>query len=59
MIDKCLFAASEPTLSRGGALLLAAKIDGKPGPVQTPRDPVLIRNRFMKGLSVGKAGALD
>jgi hypothetical protein len=39
--------------------LLAAKIDGKPGPVQTPRDPVLIRNRFMKGLSVGKAGALD
>jgi thiamine pyrophosphate-dependent acetolactate synthase large subunit-like protein len=42
-----------------GPLLLAAKIDGKSGSVQTPRDPALIRNRFMKGLGVGKAGALD
>ncbi|MCX7312540.1 MAG: thiamine pyrophosphate-dependent enzyme [Hyphomicrobiales bacterium] len=42
-----------------GPLFLAAKIDDKPGPVQTPRDPALIRNRFMKGLGVGNAGALD
>ena len=42
-----------------GPLFLAAKIDDKPGPIQTPRDPALIRNRFMKGLGVGKAGALD
>jgi hypothetical protein len=27
--------------------------------VTTPRDPALIRNRFMKGLGVGHAGALD
>jgi thiamine pyrophosphate-dependent acetolactate synthase large subunit-like protein len=45
--------------SEDGPLLLAAKIDDKPGPVQTPRDPALIRNRFMKGLGVGKAGVLD
>jgi thiamine pyrophosphate-dependent acetolactate synthase large subunit-like protein len=45
--------------SEDGPLLLAAKIDDKPGPVQTPRDPSLIRNRFMKGLGVGKAGVLD
>jgi hypothetical protein len=32
-----------------GPMFLAAKIDDKPGPVQTPRDPALIRNRFMKG----------
>jgi len=42
-----------------GPLFLAAKIDDKPGLVQTPRDPALIRNRFMKGLGVGKSGALD
>jgi thiamine pyrophosphate-dependent acetolactate synthase large subunit-like protein len=42
-----------------GPLFLAARIDDKPGPIQTPRDPALIRNRFMKGLGVGKAGALD
>jgi thiamine pyrophosphate-dependent acetolactate synthase large subunit-like protein len=45
--------------SDDGPLFVAAKIDDKPGPVQTPRDPALIRNRFMKGLGVGKAGALD
>jgi thiamine pyrophosphate-dependent acetolactate synthase large subunit-like protein len=45
--------------SEDGPLFLAAKIDDKPGPIQTPRDPALIRNRFMKGLGVGKAGALD
>ena len=45
--------------SDDGPLFLAVKIDDKPGPVQTPRDPALIRNRFMKGLGVGHAGALD
>jgi hypothetical protein len=40
-------------------LLLAAKIDVKSGPVRTRCDPALIRNRFMKGRGVGKAGALD
>ena len=45
--------------SDDGPLFLAAKIEDKPGPIQTPRDPALIRNRFMKGLGVGKAGALD
>jgi thiamine pyrophosphate-dependent acetolactate synthase large subunit-like protein len=45
--------------SDAGLLFLAAKIDDKAGPIQTPRDPALIRNRFMKGLGTGKAGALD
>jgi hypothetical protein len=26
---------------------------------QTPRDPTLIRGRFMKGLGTGRGGALD
>ncbi len=43
----------------GGPVLLAAKIDDKPGAGQTPRDPALIRNRFMKGLGTGRGGALD
>ena len=43
----------------GGPLLLAAKIDDKPGTAQTPRDPALIRNRFMRGLGTGRGGALD
>jgi len=43
----------------GGPTLLAVKIDDKPGTGQTPRDPALIRNRFMKGLGTGRGGALD
>jgi thiamine pyrophosphate-dependent acetolactate synthase large subunit-like protein len=43
----------------GGPVLLAVKIDDKPGAAQTPRDPMLIRNRFMKGLGSGRAGVLD
>jgi thiamine pyrophosphate-dependent acetolactate synthase large subunit-like protein len=43
----------------GGPLLLAAKIDDKPGMGQTIRDPALIRNRFMKGLGTGRGGPLD
>ncbi|MEA2981370.1 MAG: hypothetical protein QOF09_3193, partial [Alphaproteobacteria bacterium] len=45
--------------SDGGPLLLAAKIDDQPGPVQTPRDPALIRNRFMKGLGSSRDSSLD
>ena len=43
----------------GGPLLFAVKIDDKPGPIQTPRDPVLIRQGFMKGLGTSRGGALD
>jgi thiamine pyrophosphate-dependent acetolactate synthase large subunit-like protein len=43
----------------GGPVLLAVKIDDKPGAAQTVRDPALIRNRFMKGLGTGRGGALD
>jgi len=43
----------------GGPMLLAVKIDDKPGVAQTPRDPMLIRSRFMKGLGTGRGGALD
>jgi thiamine pyrophosphate-dependent acetolactate synthase large subunit-like protein len=43
----------------GGPVLLAAKIDDKPGVAQTPRDPTLIRSRFMKGLGTGRGGALE
>jgi thiamine pyrophosphate-dependent acetolactate synthase large subunit-like protein len=46
-------------LDEGGPVLLAAKIDDKPGAAQTPRDPALIRSRFMKGLGTGRGGALD
>jgi len=35
------------------------KIDDQPGTAQTPRDPTLIRTRFMAGLGVGRSGALD
>ncbi|HEY6993628.1 MAG TPA: thiamine pyrophosphate-dependent enzyme [Xanthobacteraceae bacterium] len=43
----------------GGPVLLAAKIDDQPGTGQTPRDPALIRQRFMRGLGTGRASALD
>jgi len=42
-----------------GPLLLAAKIDDQPGTVQPPRDPALVRNRFMKGLGNERAAILD
>ena len=43
----------------GGPVLLAAKIDDQPGQIQTPRDPVLIRSRFMRGLGISRGGALE
>jgi thiamine pyrophosphate-dependent acetolactate synthase large subunit-like protein len=42
-----------------GPLLLAAKIDDQGGTAQTPRDPALIRQRFMRGLGTGRQSALD
>jgi len=45
--------------TQGGPILLAAKIDDKPGEIQPPRDPALVRNRFMKGLGNASAGMLD
>ena len=44
---------------QGGPVLLVAKIDDKPGDIQPPRDPALVRNRFMKGLGNDRAGVLD
>ncbi|HWF97354.1 MAG TPA: thiamine pyrophosphate-dependent enzyme [Xanthobacteraceae bacterium] len=43
----------------GGPVLLAAKLDDKPGDIQPPRDPALVRNRFMKGLGNQNAAVLD
>jgi thiamine pyrophosphate-dependent acetolactate synthase large subunit-like protein len=42
-----LFAAA---LVRGGPSLIAARIDAQPGVGVTDRDPVQIRERFMRGL---------
>jgi len=38
---------------------LAVKIDDQPGKGQTPRDPALIRSRFMKGLGTGRSAGLE
>ena len=43
----------------GGPVFLAVKIDDQPGAAQPPRDPTLVRNRFMKGLGTGRGGVLD
>jgi thiamine pyrophosphate-dependent acetolactate synthase large subunit-like protein len=43
---------------QGGPVLLAAKIDDRPGEAQTPRDPALIRRSFMQGLGTARNGAL-
>ena len=39
-------------LKGGGPTLIAARIDGKPAVGATDRDPVQIRERFMRGLGV-------
>jgi hypothetical protein len=38
-------------LAEGGPTFIAARIDNKPG-VTTDRDPMQIRERFMRGLGV-------
>ena len=49
----------ERPFTSGGPKLIAARIDDQPAPLQTVRDPSLIRGRFMKGLGTGRGGALD
>ncbi|MGC1465469.1 MAG: thiamine pyrophosphate-dependent enzyme [Pseudolabrys sp.] len=48
--DRLIAAA----LAEGGPTLIAARIDQKPGTATTDRDPVQIRERFMRGLGVRK-----
>jgi thiamine pyrophosphate-dependent acetolactate synthase large subunit-like protein len=43
----------------GGPVLLAVKVDDQAGKGQTPRDPALIRSRFMKGLGTGRSAGLE
>jgi thiamine pyrophosphate-dependent acetolactate synthase large subunit-like protein len=57
--DAHLDALMDRRFEDGGPVLLAVKIDDKPGAGQTVRDPALIRSRFMKGLGTGRGGALD
>src|SRR5438874_626347 len=40
----------------GGPVLLSVRIDDKPGAAQPPRDPPLVRSRFMKGIGTGRGG---
>ena len=61
-IAKAAWAADEEEFDRlfvaaladGGPTLIAARIDQKPGVGTTDRDPVQIRERFMRGLGVRK-----
>ncbi len=41
-------------LTEEGPSLIAIRIDGKPATATTERDPMLIRDRFMRGLGVKK-----
>lgn len=45
----------DAALTRGGPTFIAARIDGEPAVATTDRDPVQIRERFMRGLGVRKA----
>jgi thiamine pyrophosphate-dependent acetolactate synthase large subunit-like protein len=47
-----LFASA---LRQGGPSLIAARIDDKPAAGATDRDPVQIRERFMRGLGVKRS----
>ena len=51
--DRLIAAA----LNDGGPSLIAARIDGKPAVATTDRDPVQIRQRFMRGLGVKLSAA--
>ena len=61
-LDKAAWAADENEFERlidtalgGGPSFIAARIDDKPGVATTDRDPVQIRERFMRGLGTKKA----
>jgi thiamine pyrophosphate-dependent acetolactate synthase large subunit-like protein len=58
-LSSCAWAADEADFEalvaaalRGGPSLIAARIDDKPAVATTDRDPVQIRERFMRGLGV-------
>jgi len=59
-IANCAWAADEEEFDRlvaaalqgGGPSLIAVRIDDKPGVATTDRDPVQIRERFMRGLGI-------
>jgi thiamine pyrophosphate-dependent acetolactate synthase large subunit-like protein len=58
-LSNCAWAADEDDFDRlvssalgGGPSLIAARIDDKPAVAMTDRDPVQIRERFMRGLGV-------
>lgn len=59
-LQKCAWAGDEDdfdklvdaALAEGGPSFIAARIDDKPGVGTTDRDPVQIRERFMRGLGV-------
>jgi thiamine pyrophosphate-dependent acetolactate synthase large subunit-like protein len=58
-LSNCTWAADEDDFERlvaaalrGGPSLIAARIDSKPAVATTERDPVQIRERFMRGLGV-------
>jgi len=42
----------ERALKEDGPWFIAARIDGKAAPVQTPREPVIIKDAFMRGLGI-------
>jgi thiamine pyrophosphate-dependent acetolactate synthase large subunit-like protein len=50
--DEAEFDRLFATALRGGPTFIAARIDDKPGTGATDRDPVQIRERFMRGLGV-------
>jgi thiamine pyrophosphate-dependent acetolactate synthase large subunit-like protein len=62
-LDKAAWAADENDFERlfdaaligDGPSFIAARIDDKPGVATTDRDPVQIRERFMRGLGTKKA----
>ena len=45
----------DAALARGGPTFIASRIDTKPAVATTDRDPVQIRERFMRGLGVRQA----
>jgi hypothetical protein len=59
-LEHCFWAADEANfeelvdaaLSSDGPTFIAARIDTKPAVATTARDPVQIRERFMRGLGV-------
>jgi thiamine pyrophosphate-dependent acetolactate synthase large subunit-like protein len=58
-LANCAWAADEDEFDRlittalnSGPSLIAARIDGAPGVATTDRDPVQIRERFMRGLGI-------